>query len=95
MSILRIALRFEFINRESQLPLPRPDCILLSLTVLVGLYFQYPGCPGFKQTIVDGGPIKEGLKVRIWFCLGQRDQPLRSWDGNAIARLDIATGAKK
>jgi hypothetical protein len=54
--------------------------------VVDGHRFQYSDggfTTGFSQTSIDGGPIKEDLKVRIWFC------------DYSIARLDVAENDSK
>jgi hypothetical protein len=43
--------------------------------------------PGFRNTTSHGGPIKDGLPVRIWYKPAPQDYPEKA---NWISRLDTA-----
>jgi hypothetical protein len=43
--------------------------------------------PGFRNATSHGGPIKEGLPVRIWYMPAPQDHPEKA---NWISRLDTA-----
>jgi len=53
-------------------------------------YSDYESSPGFNRTTRRGGPIKEGLPVRITYVYDNESSP----DRNVIVKLEIAANPR-